>query len=72
MIYLYAIAAAFVWVQVLRSPIVKVKPFTCDVCLTGWLCMALSIVAGNYWQAPFDAALAMVGMIFFKKLMQVN
>jgi hypothetical protein len=72
MIYLYSIAASFVWVHVLGSPKLPFKPFTCDVCLSGWVAMVLSWTAGNIWQVPFDGAVAMVGMIGLKKILKVN
>jgi hypothetical protein len=40
-IILYAICSAFVWVDVLqipfRFPILKRKPFNCQICMSGWL-----------------------------------
>lgn len=72
MIYLYAIASAFVWVHVLRSPGIKQKPFTCDVCLAGWLGMILSYTSGHIWQVPFDGCAAMLGVILLKHHLKVN
>lgn len=72
MIHLYAIASAFVWVHILGSPRLNFRPFTCDVCLSGWVAMVLSYTAGNLWQVPFDGATAMLGMVIMKRILKIN
>jgi hypothetical protein len=36
-IAIYSFAMAFVWIEVVKAPILKFKPFNCLPCLSGWL-----------------------------------
>lgn len=48
MIIVFALSAAFVWVEILKWG--SVKPFTCVSCMTGWLSLILAFWSHtDYW-----------------------
>jgi hypothetical protein len=48
MLLVFALSAAFVWVEKLRWGVVK--PFTCVACLTGWFALILAYWShADYW-----------------------
>ena len=75
MTILYAICLGWVLVNILqihrRHPLLNRKPFSCDVCLAGWIAGILSLLV--YFDLPYailDMPVAMVGVILLNKLIR--
>lgn len=71
-IILIAMCMAFVWVDILHIPYrfhqkLNFKPFNCQVCMTGWITLA---IVGLHWRAIPMMCVAMVGQILLQGLIR--
>jgi hypothetical protein len=44
------------------------KPFTCTVCMSGWLMLVLSLPHAHYLEIPFYMCTAVVAAMIFNQL----
>lgn len=73
MIELMAACGAWVVVNILQLhrmlSWLNRKPFACDICLSGWFTLVLSIGAVYWLYVPFKMAMAMMLTIVIGKIM---
>ena len=64
------LAACAGWVVVYPLGFIrfKRKPFSCEVCMSGWFCMLISIPSYPWYQVPFYMCGAMVTTVLITKL----
>ena len=53
-----------------RFRIINFKPLNCDVCMSGWIYLALSFNTVYWHYIPLHMSLAMVATIFLNKLLK--
>lgn len=73
LIILYSLCAAFVLVECIQigyqfNALLKFKPFTCTVCMSGWIALLLCAVNHELWHTPFIMAVAMTATAIFQSI----
>lgn len=69
---LFSACAGFVLVYILGMERIKMKPFSCEVCVSGWCCCFLCIMSKHTWYLiPFHMTVAMIAVIILTKFMKL-
>ncbi len=72
---LYAMCLAYVWVHVLQVPYwfkaaFNFKPINCEVCMSGWFCLCMTVTSYAVIEVVGMMGVAMIGEVLLNGLIR--